>query len=77
MKLRAFFGAITPFLEGRASHDETSRALYGSPEGGTRASDKDARRLAIYGRFCRIHRFEIPFRRDREARFQNVDTQIH
>ncbi|HYO59400.1 DNA-binding domain-containing protein [Archangium sp.] len=59
MKLRAFFEAITPFLEGRASHDETSRALYGAPEGGTHASDKDARRLAIYGRFCRIHRFEI------------------
>jgi hypothetical protein len=51
VKLRDFFATLTPFLEGRASHEETARAL------GT--SEREARRLALYGRFCRHHRFEV------------------
>lgn len=56
MKLRDFFGAISPFLRGEASHAEAVRALYGT-SGDTR--DRNAERLAIYGRLCRLHRFEI------------------
>ena len=53
MTLADFFSAIAPYLEGHASHDHAARALF-SP-----ASDEnDVRRLAIYGRFCRIHRLE-------------------
>ena len=54
MKLADFFGTITPFLAGHASHDEATRTLYpAQPEG------RDARRLAVYGRICRGHRFEV------------------
>lgn len=56
MKLRDFFGTVTPFLTGRQSHAEAVEALYGGSEG---AHHEDARRLALYGRFCRIHRFEV------------------
>jgi hypothetical protein len=58
VKLRDFFDTITPFLAGRASHEETARALYGPPESEA-DSGKDARRLALYGHFCRAHRFEV------------------
>ena len=56
MKLREFFGAITPFLQGEASHRETVQALYGVPE---QARVTDARGLALYGRMCQRHRFEV------------------
>lgn len=56
MKLSDFFATVGPFLQGRASHAETVRSLYGAPEG---SQAVDARRLAIYGRFARLHRFEV------------------
>ena len=56
MKLDAFFGAIAPYLEGRRGHAETVAALYGEAAATTHALD--AERLAIYERFCRLHRFE-------------------
>jgi hypothetical protein len=55
MRLDAFFAAIAPYLEGRASHDEAVAALFGTGEG---AGGSDAERLAIYGGFCRAHRLE-------------------
>lgn len=51
MRLAALFHAITPFLEGRCSHQEAVAALY--PE---RPDSADAQRLAIYGAFCQGHR---------------------
>lgn len=59
MKLQKFFTTIAPFLEGRIPHAEAVKALYGSPEGGAGGTATDARRLAIYGEFCRTHRFEV------------------
>jgi hypothetical protein len=59
MRLQDFFTVITPFLEGRATHTEAAQALYGSPEGGAGAGVQDVRRLALYGRLCRVHRFEV------------------
>lgn len=56
MKLSDFFATVGPFLHGRASHAETVRSLYGTPEG---SHAVDARRLALYGRFARVHRFEV------------------
>jgi hypothetical protein len=56
MKLQEFFATVAPFLEGHVEHAEAVRALYGSPSG---AHEKDAKRLEIYGRFCRVHRFEV------------------
>ena len=53
MKLAAFYQAIGPFLEGKQGHEATVRALWGDA-----APARDAERLAIYGRFCRVHRFE-------------------
>ena len=55
MKLADFFACLGPYLEGQATHEETAAALYG----GDPARANDAQRLAIYGRFCRIHRFEV------------------
>jgi hypothetical protein len=53
--LAEFFAAIGPVLEGKAAVAESVRALYaGEPE---RA--RDAERVAIYARMCRIHRFEV------------------
>ena len=52
MRLADFFARVGPYLEGQAALDETLTALHG-----TAAANADARRLAIYGRFCRIHRF--------------------
>ncbi|XXF79840.1 putative DNA-binding domain-containing protein [Myxococcaceae bacterium GXIMD 01537] len=56
MKLDDFFATVGPFLRGRATHAQTARTLYGTPEG--RAA-VDAKRLAVYGRFARLHRFEV------------------
>jgi hypothetical protein len=56
VKLSQFFATVTPYLEGRVGHDETVKALYGKPQGRTAV---DAKRLAIYQRFARIHRFEV------------------
>ncbi len=56
MKLQDFFATVGPFLHGRASHADTVRTLYGAPQG---RAEVDARRLAIYGRFARLHRFEV------------------
>jgi len=55
MKLADFFATVTPFLEGRATHAEVVKSLYGEHPG----SEKDAERFAIYGRFARLHRFEV------------------
>lgn len=57
MSLAGFFQQIGPFLEGRQGHQETAAALYGSPP--APGFERDARRLRIYGRFCRVHRFEV------------------
>lgn len=54
MSLANFFAEIGPFLLGQRDHDETTRRMYGDA-----ASGLDAERLAIYGRFCGIHRREI------------------
>lgn len=56
MKLSDFFATVGPFLHGRASHAEAVRSLYGTDEG---QHAVDARRLALYGRFARLHRFEV------------------
>jgi hypothetical protein len=59
VKLAEFFGHIGPYLLGQREHDETIAHLYGAAAatpGGPRALD--AERLAIYARFCRIHRQE-------------------
>jgi hypothetical protein len=53
MKLQDFYRAIGPFLTGTASREEAVRALWGETP-----PARDASRLAIYGRFCRVHRFE-------------------
>lgn len=54
MTLSSFFDEISPFLLGQRDHDETARRLFGDA-----ATGIDAERLAIYGRFCGIHRREI------------------
>lgn len=51
MRLAELFAAIAPFLEGREEHAAAARALYGE------RVTRDSERLAIYGRFCRRHRF--------------------
>lgn len=56
MSLSSFFAAIGPYLEGRVDAGEARRALWGEPV--PAAAARDAERLSIYGRFCRIHRFE-------------------
>ncbi|MBS2024152.1 MAG: putative DNA-binding domain-containing protein [Deltaproteobacteria bacterium] len=53
MKLDQFFQDIAPFLEGKGTHAQAKSALWGD-----RAPEPDAGRLAIYGDFCRVHRFE-------------------
>jgi len=58
MRLAEFFASIAPFLEGRASHPEAARALYGDGGAPGGAHARDAERLALYGRFCRRHRFD-------------------
>ncbi|MBL8913041.1 MAG: putative DNA-binding domain-containing protein [Archangium sp.] len=50
MKLASFFETIAPYLEGRAGFETTSRALFGA------SPPSDAKRIAIYERFCRSHR---------------------
>jgi hypothetical protein len=52
--LQPFFDILGPFLLGQASHPETVERLYGDAARGR--ARRDAERLAIYGRFCRIHR---------------------
>ncbi len=53
MKLAEFYATVSPFLQGRKDHASTVRALWGDA-----APQPDSARLAIYGRFCRVHRFE-------------------
>jgi hypothetical protein len=53
VKLQDFYRAIGPFLTGGASREEAAHALWGDLP-----PARDAERLAIYGRFCRVHRFE-------------------
>ena len=55
MKLADFFARLGPYLEGQESHEQAAATLYG----GDPARETDAQRLAIYGRFCRLHRFEV------------------
>ncbi len=52
MKLADFYATIGPYLEGQADYAATVKRLFDDPGG------IDAERLAIYARFCRIHRFE-------------------
>jgi hypothetical protein len=52
VRLRQFFSAIEPFLDGREPHEAAARRLYGA------AGGMDRERLAIYGEFCRTHKFE-------------------
>lgn len=54
MPLGTFYERVAPLLLGEASHADTVAALF---DEGERAGP-DAARLAIYQRFCRIHRFE-------------------
>lgn len=62
VKLSTFFERIGPYLEGRATVDDTRRLLYRSRSDSEASSlslppeGPDAERLAIYGRFCRISR---------------------
>ncbi len=49
MKLEAFFNRVAPLLEGRVPVEQGTRSLFPEPS-------LDARRLAIYARFCRVHR---------------------
>lgn len=55
MTLADFFAAIGPVLEGRAEVAEAVRAMYAREP----ARARDAERVAIYARFCAIHRFEV------------------
>ncbi|MFT3713696.1 MAG: putative DNA-binding domain-containing protein [Archangium sp.] len=50
MKLAHFYETIAPYLEGRAAFEPTQRALFGD------SPPVDAKRIAIYERFCRSHR---------------------
>lgn len=52
MRLRGVFEAVEPLLAGRVGAGEAAGALYGEVD------SADARRIAIYERFCRAHRFE-------------------
>ncbi|HNK46563.1 MAG TPA: putative DNA-binding domain-containing protein [Pseudomonadota bacterium] len=54
MKLADFFAQMEPFLLGKASHAATVEQLYGASP-----PQPDADRLAIYGRFCDVHRHEV------------------
>jgi hypothetical protein len=54
MKLADFYARMAPFLLGESSHQEAVAALYGSPP-----PTPDAERLAIYARFCRVHRHDV------------------
>jgi hypothetical protein len=56
MNLHRFYEEIGPFLLGRRSHEEVTRALWG--EGRSPRQAQDAARLSIYGRMCRAHRHE-------------------
>jgi hypothetical protein len=55
MKLDDFYARIGPLLLGQATLEEAASSLYGLDW----REQKDARRLAIYARFCRIHRHEV------------------
>ncbi len=55
MNLHTFFQVIGPFLEGQVDPLGAARVLYGDQAA---ASSPDARRLRIYGDFCRTHRHE-------------------
>lgn len=57
MKLERFFAVIGPLLHGQAGLEETIERLYGEAARGPHA--RDAQRLGLYARFCRIHRFEV------------------
>ena len=57
MSLAAFFEQIGPFLEGKESYSGAVARLYGDPP--DPALVRDARRLRIYGRFCKLHRHEV------------------
>jgi len=53
MSLERFIRQITPMLLGRVGPEETAGVLWGP-----RPPQPDARRLALYARFCRGHRFD-------------------
>ncbi|MCS6914546.1 MAG: putative DNA-binding domain-containing protein [Myxococcales bacterium] len=57
MNLERFFALIGPLLHGQAGLAETIEQLYGEAARGPHA--RDAQRLGLYARFCRIHRFEV------------------
>ncbi len=54
MNLQDFFARVTPYLLGSVPYSEAVRQLYPAAELDT----PDAKRLEIYGRFCRTHRQE-------------------
>ena len=54
MSLTTFFARIGPMLEGHETPAATRPILYGAA-----ADSVDAKRIDIYARFCRIHRFEV------------------
>ena len=73
MGLQDFFAAIAPFLQGRETHAQAAARLYGpvlndldtddsgksdSNSGESSAAARDAARLELYGRFCRVHRLD-------------------
>jgi hypothetical protein len=59
VRLAEFFAAVGPFLEGRVDEDTAARALYGDAAAGSEAARARRARLALYGRFCRLHRHSV------------------
>jgi hypothetical protein len=73
VKLDDFFAAIAPYLEGKQGHDEAARKLFGEQD------SADAQRLALYGRFCRGHRFNAlasTFSETRAALIRHAGEEI-
>lgn len=69
LRLDAVLAAIAPYLEGRADHASVVGALWGEAAAAGGPAAVDAERLAIYARFCRLHRLEAltVFRHTRAA----------
>ena len=83
-KLADFFAAIAPLLEGRETHAEAAARLYGSVavdlnsnNSQKRETSRDAARLALYGRFCRIHRLDALGSTFAETRTAIVKGEAH
>lgn len=59
VRLADFFAAMGPFLEGRVDEETATRALYGDAAAGSEGAASRRSRLALYGRFCRLHRHSV------------------